>query len=82
VNDSFGLFKNHTNRTDEVLWVNAHLKDWCAKENVGFIDLYGRFKMSDGEKMNSRYTNDGLHLLGDGYLLWAEIIKPILSSKK
>jgi lysophospholipase L1-like esterase len=32
--------------------------------------------------MNPKYTNDGLHLLGDGYLLWAEIIKPLLSAKK
>lgn len=82
VNDSFGLFKNHTNKTDEVIWVNAQLKEWCTKENVGFVNLYGRFKSSDSEKINPKYTNDGLHLLGDGYLLWAEIIKPYLSQKK
>lgn len=82
VSDSFGLFKNHTNKTDEVLWVNAQLKAWCTKENVGFVDLYSRFKLPDSEKMNPKYTNDGLHLLGDGYILWSEIIKPLLSSKK
>ncbi len=82
VNDSFGLFKGHTNKTEEVLWVNKQLKEWCANEKVGFIDLYSRFKQPDSEKMNPKYTNDGLHLLGDGYLLWAEIIKPYLSSKK
>lgn len=79
VNDSFGLFKNHTNKTDEVLWVNAQLKVWCTNENVGFVDLYSHFKMPDSEKMKPKYTNDGLHLLGDGYLLWAEIITPLLS---
>jgi len=82
VNDSFGLFKGHTNKTDEVIEVNAHLKEWCARENVGFIDLYSCFKSSDSEKMNPKFTNDGLHLLGDGYLLWAEIIKPYLSAGK
>ncbi len=82
VNDSFGLFKNHTNKTDEVLWVNARLREWCAKENVGFVDLYSRFKLPDSEKMNPKYSNDGLHLMGDGYLLWIEIIKPLLSAKK
>lgn len=82
VNDSFGLFKNHTNKTDEVIWVNAQLKEWCTRENVGFIDLYSRFKSSDSEKMNPKFTNDGLHLLGDGYLLWVEIIKPYITSKK
>lgn len=78
VNDSFGLFKNHTNKTEEVVWINAQLKAWCMKENVGFVDLYSRFKMPDSEKMNPKYTDDGLHLLGDGYLLWAEILKPLL----
>lgn len=82
VNDAFGLFKGHTNKTEEVLWVNKRLKECCANENVGFIDLYSRFKQPDSEKMNPKYTNDGLHLLGDSYLLWAEIIKPYLSSKK
>lgn len=82
VNDSFGLFKNHTNKTEDILWVNAQMKAWCVKENVGFVDLYSRFKLSDSEKMNPKYSNDGLHLLGDGYLLWAEIIRPLLSAKK
>ena len=26
--------------------------------------------------MNTTYTNDGLHLLGKGYLKWVEIVKP------
>ncbi|NCB07453.1 MAG: sialate O-acetylesterase [Bacteroidia bacterium] len=78
VNDSFGLFKNHTNKTEEVIWVNAQLKAWCITENVNFVDLYNRFKLPDSEKINPNYSNDGLHLLGDGYLLWAEIIKPLL----
>jgi lysophospholipase L1-like esterase len=82
VNDSFGLFKNHTNKTNEVLWVNAQLKEWCQNKNVGFIDLYNRFKLPDSEKMNPKYSNDGLHLLGDGYLLWVEIIQPFLAGKK
>lgn len=81
VSDSFGLFKNHTNKTNEVLWVNAHLKEWCANENIGFIDLYSHFILADSEKLDPKYTNDGLHLLGDGYLRWIEIIKPLLSSK-
>ena len=81
VSDAFGLFKNHTNKTSEVIWVNAQLKEWCANENVGFVDLYNRFKLPGSEKMNPQYTNDGLHLLGDGYLIWVEIIKPYLTKK-
>lgn len=31
--------------------------------------------------MDVKYTNDGLHLLGKGYLKWVEIIKPYLGRK-
>ena len=30
-------------------------------------------------EMNADYSNDGLHLLGKGYLKWAEIIKPYVA---
>lgn len=78
VSDSFGLFKKHTNKTAEVLWVNAQLKTWCEKQSVQFIDLYARFKNPDSEHLNPQLTNDGLHLKGEGYLLWAQIIQPYL----
>ncbi len=78
VNESFGLFKNHTNKTADVLWVNAQLKTWCEKEQVQYVDLYSRFKNPESELLNPQLTNDGLHLKGDGYLLWAETIKSYL----
>ncbi|MDP3914690.1 MAG: GDSL-type esterase/lipase family protein [Bacteroidota bacterium] len=78
VNDSFGLFKNHTNKAADVLWVNAQLKSWCEKEQFQYFELYSRFKNPDSELLNPELTNDGLHLKGDGYLLWAETIKSYL----
>ncbi|MBW8334687.1 MAG: sialate O-acetylesterase [Prolixibacteraceae bacterium] len=81
VNESFGLFKNHTSKTAEVLWVNAQLKTWCEKGQVQYVDLYSRFKNQDSELLNPQLTNDGLHLKGEGYLLWAETIKPYLKRK-
>jgi lysophospholipase L1-like esterase len=78
VNESFGLFKNHTNKTADVLWVNAQMKTWCEKEQVQYVNLYSRFKNPDNELLNPQLTNDGLHIKGEGYLLWADIIKPYL----
>lgn len=78
VNESFGLFKNHTNKTADVLWVNTQLKAWCEKEQVQYVDLYSRFTIKDSELLNPQLTNDGLHLKGEGYLLWLDIIKPFL----
>lgn len=79
VNDSFGLFKSHTNKAAEVFWINAQLKDWCEKEKYTFVDLYSRFKSPDSERLNPKLTNDGLHLTGDGYLLWVKTVKPYIT---
>ena len=34
--------------------------------------------VDDNGQMKPEYTNDGLHLLGKGYMLWKEIITPYL----
>ena len=34
--------------------------------------------VDDEGHMKKQYTNDGLQLLGKGYLLWKEIITPYL----
>jgi hexosaminidase len=40
-----------------------------------FIDLHSRFVDADGY-LDPRYTNDGLHLTGEGYRLWRELLIP------
>ena len=47
------------------------------KEKVKYIDLFTHF-VDDNGQMKPEYTNDGLHLLGKGYMLWKEIITPYL----
>lgn len=79
VNDSFGFFKEHTTKADRIVEVNALIRNWCPKNGFEFIDLYSKFKNPDNDKLNPAYTNDGLHLLGAGYQLWAEIINPYLN---
>ena len=53
----------------------------AEKEKLTYIDLYSHFVDSKTGKMNIEYTNDGLHLLGKGYLKWVEIVKPYISKK-
>lgn len=75
VNDEFGKFGSHTNKTKQILRVNQLLKDSAGYHYYTLIDLYAPFSSADG-KLDSAYTNDGLHLKGDGYLLWQQIIYP------
>ena len=78
VNNTFSTFKNHTSKGQEVIDTNKMLKVLCLKKHLTYIDLYDSFKEPGDDKMNPKYTNDGLHLLGPGYLLWEKIEAPYI----
>ena len=39
-----------------------------------YINLFSHFLNSE-RKLDKKYSNDGLHINGEGYLLWKEVIK-------
>jgi lysophospholipase L1-like esterase len=61
--------------------LNIEIEKLCNEMQVTYIDLYSSFIDETGY-LNPAYTNDNLHLLGEGYLLWREIIKSYVLSKK
>lgn len=72
-NADFTEFKRHQNKTGHILAINAELKKMCSEKEVAYVDLYSRFTNSDG-KLDPKYTNDGLHINGYGYLLWKQVL--------
>ncbi|WP_430972801.1 GDSL-type esterase/lipase family protein [Sunxiuqinia rutila] len=78
VNPEFEKFSGHCSKTNEILWINQRLKGWCTKTSCSFIDLFSEFKSDSNDYMNPIYTNDGLHLKGEGYQLWSEIIREFI----
>ncbi len=81
VTDHYNMFKGHTSRWQVVPEINEGLARLAEKEGVTYIDLYSHFIDKATGKMNTAYTNDGLHLLGKGYLKWVEIVKPYIRKK-
>jgi hexosaminidase len=77
VNDYFKKFPGHTKRLNEIIQVNKLLEKNARAYHYQFIDLFNHFKNADG-KLDTAYTNDGLHLTGNGYMLWKHIIYPFI----
>lgn len=75
VNSVFGKFNDHTSKTEQIELVNKKLAKESAAHRYTFIDLYSAFCNKEG-KLDTKYSNDGLHLLGEGYLLWQHLIYP------
>lgn len=81
VTDHYKNFGGHTSRWQMIPEINKGLKALADEENLTYIDLYSHFVDTKTGKMNINYTNDGLHLLGKGYLKWIKIVKPYVNSK-
>ncbi|HEY1112811.1 MAG TPA: family 20 glycosylhydrolase [Chitinophagaceae bacterium] len=73
VNDHFGKFSGHTGKSRQIKQVNELLRQKSTVGNYQFIDLHTPFSDAEG-KLDTRYTNDGLHLTGEGYLLWKHLV--------
>jgi len=78
VNNTFKTFATHTSRTPLVMDINKRLKNICPKLGATFVDLFSELKNPNDDLLNPMYTNDGLHLLGEGYKAWLGVIQPYL----
>jgi lysophospholipase L1-like esterase len=59
-----------------ILELNQRLKTYCQQKNIIFINLYPSFASQD--LLKPEYTIDGVHLTGQGYLLWRNLLLPYL----
>ena len=77
VNPDFPIFPDHTDKARQIKNINTVLRRMANDYGAVFVDLYPLFTV-EGDKLNPRYTNDGLHLTGAGYAVWKEAIASFL----
>jgi lysophospholipase L1-like esterase len=72
-NNDFIEFKRHQNKTDHIVFINTSLENYCKQIGLVYVDLYKAF-LDANSKLDKKYTNDGLHINGYGYMRWKEIL--------
>lgn len=73
--DIKGNFRDHYTQAARIVETNKLLQALCLEKGVTYLDVYSALVDHRG-LLDKRYTNDGLHLTGDGYLAWKEVLKP------
>lgn len=76
VQSTLFLGKSLSQKNSLVGELNKVLKEFCNQSMVVFIDL-NEVLAKDGF-LRDEFTNEGLHLMGSGYLKWKETIAPFL----
>ena len=70
--------KNSRSLNDKILALNVRLQKLANEtKSVFFIDLNA--VLAPGLMLNEAYTLDGIHLNGNGYVKWNELIQPYLT---
>lgn len=72
-NADFTEFVRHQNKDANIRNINAALQKMCAAKGMTYVDLYSRFLNASG-KLDSKFTNDGLHLNGQGFMQWKAVL--------
>lgn len=81
VTDEKKMFSGHTSRGKDIAPLNELIRQIAIEKAITYIDLYTAFINPQTNKLDVKYSNDGLHLLGSGYQYWATLIKPYLKEK-
>lgn len=75
INNDFGRYKNLLGKENDVMALNIELSKIADRYDATYIDLFPVLAEEGSNKLNKLYTNDGLHLIGDGYVVWTEYIR-------
>lgn len=74
IKDTIGIRKNKN-----IISLNNKLEDYCNKNDVTYINMYDNL-LDEDKNLKIKYTEDGLHLSGLGYIKVTRILLPYLEN--
>lgn len=77
INNSFNRYKRLAGKEQVIRNINKLNQAMARRYGITWIDLYDSFADENGN-LRSDLTNDGLHLLAPGYIIWKEILLPYI----
>lgn len=75
INNDFGRYKNLKDKEQTIILFNKEIKKIAAENDAKYVDLWNVLTEAGSDKLKPAFTNDGLHLTGDGYVAWVDYIK-------
>lgn len=74
VNSTLARFPQHYDKEEHVLAVNKLLQANAQAGNYTFVDIFHLF-VDANQRLDSRYTYEGLHLRPEAYPIWVAYLK-------
>lgn len=65
---------------EKIVLLNSQLKELSWKYSYQYIDLFSQF-IDDRQQLDPKYTLDGVHLNGEGYIKWKQAIEQYVNEE-
>lgn len=79
IDNSFKRYKNLIGKEQVIVDANVLLKKMAEEEDIVWIDLFSKMVDPATGAMRKGLSNDGLHLLGEGYFVWRDVVLPYVN---
>ena len=79
IDNSFKRYKNLIGKEQVIVDANVLLKKMAEEEGIVWIDLFSKMVDPATGAMRKGLSNDGLHLLGEGYFVWRDVVLPYVN---
>ncbi|MDE6300388.1 MAG: sialate O-acetylesterase [Muribaculaceae bacterium] len=79
INNSFGRYKLMIDKEQTIRDINALVRPQIEELGATWIELHSLMTDEDGN-LRKEYTNDGLHLVGEAYLIWRDAVLPYVNN--
>ena len=76
VNPTLPHFPQHYDKEEHVLSVDKLLRSNAKAGDYTFVDIFHLF-VDANQRLESRYTIEGLHLKPEAYVIWADYLKKL-----
>lgn len=78
VNSTYEKYAEFAGTAKKIKAANKKLQKLAKKNKVTWVDVYPAMIDEKGD-LKAEFTNDGFKLMGKGYSVWGEILKPYLN---
>ena len=78
INNSFGRYKLMIGKEQTIRDINALVRPQVEALGATWIELHSLMTDDEGN-LRADFTNDGLHLVGEAYLVWRDAILPYVN---
>ena len=76
VDNRITIYRKMIGKEQDIIETNKLYKALAERLGVTFVDLYSKMVDPATGYMREGLTNDGLHVTGEGYLVWRDVVLP------